>query len=146
MPRWIPILLVVALTTSIPGISALATDEESLKKRFESRYDTLVKLKDLGKIGETSAGYAEAVEDRYLPEKIADAKGSETIVTFLGAENSDRDRLYVLIADKTSATPKEVAMRNARRVFSKAPPHHYLKMPSGKWVQKKDLRRVGAAY
>lgn len=146
MTRSLPILLVVALTTLIPEIAAQANDEEQLKKRFASRYETLVQLKDVGKIGETSTGYAEAVERRYLSEKISDARGSQTIGSFLSAENTDRKELYVLIANRTSATPEEVALRNARRVFGKAPPHHYLKMPSGKWLQKKDLRRVGSVY
>lgn len=144
MTKWLIFLLAVSFTTFIPGTASQADDQSTLKQRFEYRYPTLVRLKNVGKLGESSTGFADAVDKKYLPEKVDDAPKAPTIEAFLDAENSDRKKLYIRIAKKTSASPGEVAKRNAKRVFEKALPHHFLKLSSGKWVQKKDLKASSA--
>jgi uncharacterized protein YdbL (DUF1318 family) len=144
MSKWLIFLLAVSFTAFIPGTSSQADDESTLKQRFQRRYPTLLRLKNVGKIGESSTGFSDTVDKKYLPEKVDDAPESPTIEAFLGAENSDRKKLYIQIARKSSSNPGEVAKRNAKRVFEKALPHHFLKLPSGKWVQKKDLKAKSA--
>ena len=56
-------------------------------------------------------------------------------------ENTDRKRLYTLIATKESAagtvvTPETVADRNAKRNFSRAASGTWLKFPDNSWHPK----------
>jgi uncharacterized protein YdbL (DUF1318 family) len=136
-----------ALTIALTGLfcltlalTAVAQDDEitKLKARFKARYPTLKKLKDAGKVGETTAAKVEAVKAAYLEEKAA---GEKTVKTFLAEENKDRQRLYILMAKQAETTPEKVVERNAKRNFSKADPNHYLKLKSGKWLKKKDYKR-----
>lgn len=143
MKRLMIVLLALGFVVPVLAREARAGDDVvTLKKRFKDRYPTLERLKDEGKLGETSKGFADAVDRAYLDDKVdASDKNSETVAAFLGAENADRKQLYALIAKKSGATVEKVAERNARRVFERAKPDHYLKMPSGKWVQKKNLKK-----
>lgn len=140
MTKWLILLLAVSFTTFIPGSSSQADDDSTLKQRFARRYPTLVRLKDVAKLGESATGFIDVVDKKYLPEKVEDDPESQTIAAFIDLENSDRKKLYDMVAKKTSSSPEQVAKRNAKRVFEKALSHHYLKLPSGKWVQKKDLQ------
>lgn len=140
MTKWLILLLVVSFTTFIPGPSSHANDDSTLKERFASRYPTLVRLKNVAKLGESATGFVDVVDRKYLPEKVDDDPKSQTIAAFIDQENSDRKKLYNLVAKKTSSSPQQVAKRNAKRVFEKALSQHYLKLPSGEWVQKKDLK------
>lgn len=143
IPRTILILMLACIALVAQGRAAQANDDETtLKKRFESRYLTLLALKDDGRVGETSTGWAEAVRLEYLTQRVDENNAeSPTVRDFLLEENADRQKLYTLIAKKTSATEQDVAKRNARRLFQKASPEHFLKLPDDRWVQKKDLRK-----
>ena len=137
-------ILVLACTMLVvqSRASPASDDEASLKKRFEGRYLVLKALKDDGRVGETASGWAEAVEPKSLTQKIDENKPeSPTIRAFLDEENSDCQKLYILIAQRTSVAVEEVAKRNARRLFQKASPEHYLKLPDERWVQKKNLKQ-----
>ena len=135
-----------ASTIALAGLFCLmlvltASAEENeltkLKARFKTRYPTLVKLKNGGKIGETYKGNVEAVKAAYLEEK---AVGEKKVKVFLAEENKDRARLYVLMAKSAGTAPEKVVARAVKRNFSKAEPKHWLKVKSGKWVQKKDYK------
>ncbi len=97
---------------------------KALQKNFQERYPAVQKLKAAGVIGETSTGVLEA------REKI-DGEGQQLI----DAENSDRAKLYQLIADQEGVTPEKVAERNALRNFQKAKSGEYLKGADG-WKKK----------
>ncbi len=123
------------------ALTAMADDAAEigkLKENFKKRYPTILKLKDAGKIGETTKGKIGAVKAAYLEEK---ASGETTVRAIIAAENTDRDRLYVLMAKQAETTVDKVAARAAKRNFGKASLEHYLKLKSGKWVKKKDYKR-----
>lgn len=126
------------LVLALNAMADTDTELDKLKERFKERYPTLDKLKDAGKVGETTRGKVEAVKAEYLDEK---AVGDTTVKAFVAAENSDRDRLYVLMAKEAGTTVDKVVERAAKRNFSKAEGDHYLQLKSGKWVKKKDYKR-----
>src|SRR5688500_12870044 len=98
---------------------------DELKGRFEGRYQELRRYKDEGKVGETMAGFVEAVSD-------ADDK----LRKFLAEENADRRELYALIAEKEKTTAEKVAERNAARNYERAKSGDYLKNREGQWRRK----------
>jgi len=138
---WIMLSVAGLLCGALAG-PARADERDELKERFKKRLVDLVKLQDAGKVGETSVGTVEAVKPQYLDDKVDPSDSdSPTITRFLQAENKDRLRLYQLLAEDLKTEPEKVARRDAQRRFEKAKPDHYLKLDSGKWVQKKDLEK-----
>lgn len=146
MNRRIPIAVVaLSMMLFVTTVWSQSSDDEAaLKTRFKARYSTLMDLKDQGKVGETSLGLAEAVNPSHLDEKI-DPKSPQThtIATFLAAENSDREALYRLVAKRTSVNAEDVAKRNAKRLWQKARPLHFLKRADGAWIRKRDIKKQG---
>jgi uncharacterized protein YdbL (DUF1318 family) len=116
-----------------PAAARANDDSAKLKERFKQRHPQLVELKDGARVGETTEGYVDFVQANYSKDRSAKK--------LVEAENRDRRALYALIAKKAGTAPETVAKRNARRNFNKAKPHHYLKLRSGKWVQKKALEK-----
>lgn len=125
-PRIITVLL-ATLILSLGATSVRADDLGDLKQRFQQRYPQLLKAKTAGEIGETVAGYIEAV------------KGSVSgdLAKVVAAENADRAKLYKILAEKEGTTPEHIAERNAIRNFEKARSGEYLKGRDGQWHQKK---------
>jgi len=134
----ITLTALVGLLLALPALAEDAGEIDKLKERFKKRYPTLLELKNDGKIGETTRAKVEAVKAEYLDEI---ALGETTVKAFLAAENKDRDRLYVLMAKQAGTTVDKVVERAAKRNFGRAADEHYLKLKSGKWVQKKDYKR-----
>ncbi len=128
----------ICLLLALPARADDAGELNKLKEQFKKRYPTLLKLKNAGKVGETTRGKVEAVKAAYLDEI---AVGETTVKALLAAECKDRDRLYVLMAKKAETTVDKVAERAAKRNFSKASGEHFLKFKSGKWIKKKDYKR-----
>lgn len=129
-------IIVFSMTTALLAAPAFAVDSlDSLKERFKKRYPTLVKLRDAGKAGETDQGFAGAVKSSYRDEKTG--SGDQTVGAFLDEENSDRRKLYKIIAEKDGSTAEKTAERNAQRNFRKAKDEHYLQK-KGTWKKKKD--------
>ncbi len=144
--RIVAVVLAVLCSLGL-GAAHAEDDEGTLKKRFESRYATLQLLKDDGKVGETSLGFVEVVDSKYLLETIeaASVPRGTTIRSFVSEENSDRSKLYALIARVTSTKATLVATRNAKRLYEKASGSHFVKLPSGQWIQKKQLQERASA-
>ena len=117
------LLILITIFTGCTMAFAGPTKQE-LKPRFEKRYPEIQKYKAEGKIGETSAGFVEAVKD-------ADAALSKLI----DAENADRRALYEIIAKEENVPVEVVAQRAAQRNFERARPGEYLKH-NGVWRQK----------
>jgi uncharacterized protein YdbL (DUF1318 family) len=120
---WLRALCVVLLASSV----TLADEDskEELRQRFKDRYPEIQKLKTDGVVGETFEGYLEP------PGSIDDDARK-----LMDEENSDRRKLYQIIADEEGTTPEVVARRNAERNFRRAKPGEYLKGEDGKWYQK----------
>ncbi len=113
-----------------PVTAQLAADRKAeLQERFARRLDEVRRLKDAGKIGETTMGYLEAVDAKNLDDR--------SVRTLLDEENADRRELYDLIAKEQKTTVDVVADRAARRAYGDAHPGDYFKNGKGEWVRKK---------
>lgn len=116
----------IALTAALFLASTARADELSdLKSRFRDRDAQLTSLKHAGTLGETYQGFLEA------PSGSAPGDAAK----LLAAENADRKRLYVLIAQQQQSTPDVVATANAKRNFERAASGELLKYPDG-WHKK----------
>jgi uncharacterized protein YdbL (DUF1318 family) len=134
-------LVVAALSApSVASAIAPTSDTEAeLKARFRERQEVLNRLKDAGKIGETSQGLVDVVRDAYRQDGVTLPGGATTVAGLVGTENADRQRLYRLIGERTDEPATAVAQQAALRNFRQASPNHYLKLQSGKWVKKQEL-------
>ncbi len=129
----------VLFTFCFLGIMVGSADGETrdqLKKKFEKRLGKLQEYKSANKVGETSKGYVEALDKKYLKDK--DFK------KLVDAENADRKKLYEIIAkeqstDKKKMTVAEVGKQNAIVKFKKAGAAEYFKGKDGKWRTKKEM-------
>ena len=119
---------VFALAGLIPAPAAKADRQDELRERFKGRLPQLREAKSSGTVGETAAGFVEAVEGKSLDDKLKKV---------VDEENADRRELYKLIAEKEQTTEDKVAERNAFRNFEKAESGEMLKDKSGKWRKKK---------
>src|SRR5256885_11265982 len=96
-------LFCLALLLLVPAsIFAADNTAESLRERFKARLPQIQKLKSEGVIGETVKGEVDFVKD-----KPADA------LPIVKEENTDRETLYKMLAEKENTTPEKVAERNA---------------------------------
>jgi len=130
----------IALTTAAAFANDREKELEELQKRFKQRHEALERLQDQQKVGETVRGYVALVKQRYGGEEVyPKKKDSPTVKEFIAAENSDRKRLYELLAEKLEETPEDVAVQNAIRNFKDADPEHYLQLKDGSWIKKKDV-------
>ena len=117
------VLMILAIFAS-STIALAAPTKKELQAKFEQRYPEIKKAKSAGKVGETSAGFLEAVKD-----------ADSALSNLIDEENSDRRALYELIAKEENVDANIVAKRAAQRNFKKAAPGEYIK-EDGKWKQK----------
>lgn len=138
---WSILSLVVAVLLVGPARGAEPSPrEDELKARFSQRYDTLQRLKNAQKVGETTDGLVAVVRDAYADERVSlPDDRSMTVRELVQAENADRRQLYRVIGNRTGEPANAVAQQAAIRNFSRASPSHYLRLRSGSWVQKKEL-------
>lgn len=145
LPRMIALLCSSLMFFSVPMTVAAAAPQSraDLKDRFEQRYPELNRLKNQGKVGETTSGFVEAVKKESELEKEAQE--------LIKVENADRRKLYDAISEKLekegkNVSPDKVAERNARRNYMNAKGSEFLKSKDGVWVQRRDvgdLKRKG---
>jgi uncharacterized protein YdbL (DUF1318 family) len=133
-------LLTLLLTTLALGQGNNDAEKARLQDRFKQRYPTLTQLQKAGQVGETYLGLAEVTPQGDGSAKAGGGHGGQTVRQFVDEENTDRKRLYELLAAETGATPQQVAQRDANRRFQKAEPEDWLMIREGRWVQKKDVR------
>lgn len=129
MQKLMCVVMFAAVSLALTG-AARADELSDLKDRFRQRYGALLQLKNSGLAGETWDGWVEPVRGAL------DAEQRKLV----GDENADRARLYALIAQQQNTTASVVAERNGVRVFKDAAPNHWLKLKTGRWVQKKDYK------
>ena len=127
---------VAAVLAAMTVVAAAADDQgdtrDEIINRMAKRLPKLRKDKDEGKIGETYNGLVEAVKEKYAEDKALRQLAAE--------ENADRKAFYALTAKKFETTPEIVARSAGFRNFKAAKPAHWLKLKSGKWVQKKNVK------
>ena len=125
----------VAAVLAVMTAAAVADDAEETRNkiidRMAKRLPQLRAYKDQGKIGETYNGLVEIVKETYKKDK--------ALGKLVADENADRKAFYVLTAKKYETTPEIVARSAGIRNFKAARPEHWLKLKSGKWVQRKNV-------
>ena len=124
---------------------------ETLKKSMKARYARLLKLKDVGKVGETRKGFVAVRKEVYAGHKVDPRHGAFlTIGKLIEAENKDRKELYEVVARLSQAketdenkrkkiTAESVALHNVVRNYNKADAKHWLQEKDGTWLKKADL-------
>ncbi len=126
----IPIMAILFVFLSSFAVQAEESLED-IRTRMKKRYSILKELKAKGKIGETQQGWIEAVHEENAKDK--------AIKTIIDDENSDREKLYKIIAKRTDTTPKAVGEQNALRILKKAGPEELFKGKDDKWRPKKKM-------
>jgi uncharacterized protein YdbL (DUF1318 family) len=130
---WAVLGAVLALVLCVP--TSAADTKAELKVRFEQRYPQLQQSKKAGKVGENWQGYVEVVEAKFAKDA--------AIADLIEQENADRTKLYAIIARDQSkdrkVSPAQVAERNARRNFSEAKGHEFLRTRDNIWMQRKEV-------
>jgi uncharacterized protein YdbL (DUF1318 family) len=121
-------LLLVLGVMGMCCVTAQAATKEELRARFKDRYPQIQQLKTDGKIGETSAGYVEAVKPEFAKD--------QAVKQLVDQENADRRELYQLLAKDTGTTAGQVAKNNAVRNFERAKSGEWLKGDDGAWKKK----------
>lgn len=121
--------VVIAASASL----CLADTRDEIIDRMAKRLPKLKALKGEGKIGETYNGLVDAVKKEYREK-------DETLRKLVDEENADRKAFYALTAKKFETTPEIVARTAGIRNFKAAEPKHWLKLKTGKWIQRKDLK------
>lgn len=114
----------------MPAWNVLADERAELKARFMQRDAQLMQFKKQGMLGETWQGFVEPVKSDPLN---AAAKG------LMDAENTDRRRLYDLIASADKIKASDVGTQNAMRNFASATAGEFLKAKEGPWVRRGDV-------
>lgn len=138
--RLIVAMLAVMMVVMIAPAATFAADtKDELKARFKQRDPELSKLKEQGKVGENWQGYVEPVKE--------DAKLDADARKLIEDENSDRRKLYALIASdakhiEKKITAADVGEQNGLRNFSKAKPQEYLKTKEGRWIQRREVDQL----
>lgn len=93
-----------------------------------SRFQKLTTYKTQGKVGETSTGMVEAVDDA--------AKADKVVARLIEEENKARTSSYAELAEKENVSADEIAKRMATRNTENARIGDMLKDASGAWRKK----------
>jgi uncharacterized protein YdbL (DUF1318 family) len=109
-------------------MAAVAQTKDQILARLRQRIPALKQAKAAGLIGETPAGYLEAVN----PAQLNDL----TIVDLITAQNADRWRLYTTVAKENGTPFDAVAQQFAKGFAERAAKGDHLKAPDGTWHPK----------
>ncbi|WP_186441201.1 YdbL family protein [Desulfamplus magnetovallimortis] len=97
---------------------------DDIKQRMKERLPVIVQMKQQGLVGENSKGYLEYVTSARPNPQIVDA------------ENSDRKKVYSIIAKQQGATIDKVEQLRALQIVQKAAKGEFLQKADGTWYQK----------
>lgn len=103
---------------------AFADSAADIQHRMAQRLAAIDGFKAQEVIGENNRGYIEVRKS---------APGADSLVT---DENRDREAVYALIAQKTSASPDAVARARAKQIAANSRSGVWLQDDSGKWYKK----------
>ncbi|MCC5835344.1 MAG: YdbL family protein [Opitutales bacterium] len=104
---------------------ASADDVESITERLKERLEIIDPLKASGDLGENNRGLLEVRGDLSREQR-------ETVQ----AENSDRQKLYELVAQRTRQSVDAVARQRAARIAQLARSGVWLQNARGEWYRK----------
>lgn len=107
-------------------IGATAGELENLQQRMSARVGQIDQLKKAKVVGENNKGYLEFVGDQQT-----DAQTQ--LVTL---ENTDRQAVYRLIAEKSGSNFLAVGVQRAEQIRNQSAGGVMVQMPSGDWVTK----------
>ncbi len=102
--------------------------KDKLFAAMRGRREAITQLRDKGVVGENNQGMLEL----RVPAKDTDA---ETVL-LMTAENTDRTKLYELIAAEQKTTVDFVIARREARIAERAKSGWWLQNQAGKWYQK----------
>jgi uncharacterized protein len=115
-----PLLILICLFIAVPTTSQGA----SVKERMASRLPVINSLKSAGIIGENNMG---------LLEFRSGDKAKQDVVN---AENSDRKKVYAVIAKKQGVNATLVGQRRAKMIAEKGKKGQWFQGSDGKWFKK----------
>ena len=116
-----------AWAATMPAVTGSETKDQAIA-RLKQRLPAVKQAKAAGLIGETAAGYLEAVN----PAQLHDL----TVLDLVNAQNTDRWWLSTDVAKETSSTFDTVAQQFAQRIADRAAKGDYFKGADGIWHQK----------
>ena len=108
----------------LPVLTA-GLNAEGIKERLARRLPLINKMKAAGLIGENNKGYL-AVRTKVSPEQ-------QRIVK---EENSDRKKIYELLAKKTGQSVDVIGRRRALAIAKKTKTGYWLQKEDGTWYRK----------
>ena len=100
--------------------------DSEISNRMKSRLPKLMEAKDKGLIGENTDGLL----------LVKEASSGSVVKNLVQEENKDRILLFKYLAQKTGAPEKEVALKYAKGIASRAKKGHWFKNSSGSWISK----------
>ncbi len=103
---------------------ARADSLPEVRARMEQRLGKIDQLKASGAIGENNRGFVEARD------------GGPGAGEVISAENSDREKVYAAIAEKTKTSAEEVGRARARQIAGASSPGVWIQDASGTWTKK----------
>ena len=116
-----------AWAATMPAVTGSETKDQAIA-RLKQRIPAVKQAKAAGLIGETAAGYLEAVN----PKELHDL----SVLDLINTQNTDRWWLFTDLAKETGATFDAVAQPFAQRLADAAAKGDYLKGADGIWHQK----------
>ncbi len=111
-----------------PATTGAKTEKERLFNSIRERREALTEYRAKGVFGENNLGLLEL--------RVPPAETTAEAVLLMAAENSDRTRLYAVIAEEQKTTPDFVAARRAARSVEKAAPGTWVQSREGVWSKK----------
>jgi uncharacterized protein YdbL (DUF1318 family) len=127
------IVALCALTAAIVAVLGLSSasagemSEDQITAQLAVLQPKLDGLKGRSKVGETYAGYVEAVNPGAMSPD-----DNRTV----GDVNALRRALYIVLARKHNITPEQVGQIAGRNNYNRARPGEFFKQSDGKWIRK----------
>ena len=118
--RILTLLAVLGLFTSV----AMAESATEIQSRMAKRLPAVDELKAKLAIGENNRGFVEVRQA---------APGADSLIS---EENRDREAVYAIIAQKTSAAPDAVGRARAKQIAANSRSGVWLQDEAGKWYKK----------
>ena len=97
---------------------------DGIKDRMKQRLPQIIQMKQQGVIGENDKGYLEYVSGKRPNQEIVEA------------ENSDRRKVYEMIAKQQGVSIQKVEQLRAAQIVKKAIKGEMLKRSDGSWYKK----------
>lgn len=97
---------------------------DDIKLRMKQRLPAILQMKQQGIVGENARGYLEYVSGNRANQQI------------VNAENSDRKKVYSMIAKQQGVPLDKVERLRAAQIVQKAAKGEFLKKGNGSWYKK----------